>query len=348
MSIISRRSYLKGVGLTAMAASVGAIEMPGVAFADDAPIVLRFGVQRGAIGAIKSALADVEGKYGLKYDQKTFNDATAVILAMAQKELDLGNVTAQHVVRAIDQGIELTVVSGWGGGENVMVTNPDINLKKDDIEGFKALVASRKAANNKLKIGTPTGSQQHLKLIYFLKQQKIDSEKDVEVVNISYPDHARALDGRQVDMVMTLAGFASLAIVTGVGKLFYHVYGQNYGQWEIGFAVRRDLVQDKPELVQKIVDSLAGAMKTFMDDMPKRLELEKRQSGFPPAVIEMEQRDFVKLSYKVAIDDIKRAAREMAEVGWVKRDLSSEVEKYVDLRFLEKATGLSKAQLSVF
>lgn len=348
MSTFSRRSYLKGVGLTAMAASAGVIKMPSLALAQDAPVVLRHGVQRGAIGAIKSGLADVEAKYGLKYDQKTFNDATAVILAMAQKELDLGNVTAQHVVRAIDQGIELTVVSGWGGGYNVMLSNADINLKKDDIEGFKALVASRKAANNKLKIGTPTGSQQHLKLIYFLKRQNIDSEKDVEVVNISFPDHARALDGRQVDMVMSLAPFVSLAIVNGAGKLFYHVYGPNYGQWEIGFAVRNDIVQSKPEIVQKIVDSHVAAMKMFMDDMPKRLELEKRQSSFPPAVIEMEQRDFLKLSYKIAIDDIKRTAREMAEVGWVKRDLSSEVEKYVDLRFLEKATGLSKSQLSVF
>jgi ABC-type nitrate/sulfonate/bicarbonate transport system substrate-binding protein len=334
--------------LTAASASLSGLGLSGPAFGQAAPVVVRDGVQRGAIGAIKSALLEVGPKHGLTYDLKTFNDATAVILAMAQKELEMGNVTAQHVVRAIDQGIDLSVVVGWGGGYNVLVTNPDVALKKDDIAGFKALVASRKAANNKLKIGTPTGSQQHLKLIYFLKENKVDADKDVDVINVTFPDHPRALDGRQVDMVMTLAPFASLAIVKGSGKLFYHVYGKSYGQWEIGFAVRRDLIKDKPDLVQKIVDSHVDGMKMFMDDMPKRLELEKRQSGFPPPVIEMEQRDFLKLTYKVAINDIKRTAREMAEVGWVKRDLSGEVDKYVDLRFLEKTTGLSKAQLSVF
>jgi NitT/TauT family transport system substrate-binding protein len=344
----SRRSYLKLAGLVAASASFGGFGLAARAFAQPAPAVVRDGVQRGAVGAIKSGLLEVGPAHGLTYDLKTFNDATAVILAMAQKELEMGNITGQHVVRAIDQGIDLSVVIGWGGGYNVLVANPNVNLNKDDIAGLKALVVSRKAASNKVKIGTPTGSQQHLKLIYFLKQNGIDADRDVDVINITFPDHPRALDGRQVDMVMTLAAFASLAIVKGSGKLFYHVYGQNYGQWEIGFAVRRDLIKDKPDLVQKIVDSHVDGMNMFMDDIPKRLELEERQSSFPPTVIEMEQREFLKLTYKVGIDDIKRTAREMAEVGWVRRDLSGEVEKCVDLQFLEKKTGLSKAQLSVF
>ncbi|MBA3650108.1 MAG: alanine--tRNA ligase, partial [Chthoniobacterales bacterium] len=69
-------------GMQSRAAATGALldrtGFNGPAMAQDA-IVLRHGVQRGAIGAIKSALVDVEGKYGLKYDLKTFNDATAVI-----------------------------------------------------------------------------------------------------------------------------------------------------------------------------------------------------------------------------------------------------------------------------
>lgn len=347
MSNYSRRSVLKLTGLAAAAAPLSSFGLSTSAFAQT-PVVIRDGVQRGAIGAIKSALLEVGPKHGLQYDLKTFNDATAVILAMEQKELDMGNVTAQHVVRAIEQGINLAVVVGWGGGYNTLVVNPDIKLAKDDIAGFKALVKSRKAAGNPLKIGTPTGSQQHLKLISFLQNNGVDPVKDVDVVNVTFPDHPRALDGRQVDMVMTLAPFASLAIVKGSGKLFYHVYGKNYGKWEVGFAVRRDLIKDKPELVQKIVDSHVDGMKMFMDDMPKRLELEKRQSALPLAALEMEQRDFLNLSYKIAVDDIKRTAREMAKVGWVKRDLSDQVDSYVDLTFLEKTTGLSKAKLSVF
>ena len=41
-------------------------------------------------------------------------------------------------------------------------------------------------------------------------------------------------------------------------------------------------------------------------------------------------------------------ARQMHEVGWAKKDHSADVEKYVDLRFLAKATGLSEKELSGF
>ena len=39
-------------------------------------------------------------------------------------------------------------------------------------------------------------------------------------------------------------------------------------------------------------------------------------------------------------------ARELVELGWVKQDVSGKVESYIDLSFLAKATGLSKAELS--
>ncbi|MGE4339166.1 MAG: hypothetical protein AB7E55_24805, partial [Pigmentiphaga sp.] len=82
---------------------------------------VRHGLQRGAMGALKTTLPIVQEKYGLRYDQLIFNDATAVILAMDQGEIDLGNLAAQHVVRAIDQGMELVLVAGWGGGYNVLM-----------------------------------------------------------------------------------------------------------------------------------------------------------------------------------------------------------------------------------
>jgi hypothetical protein len=39
-------------------------------------------------------------------------------------------------------------------------------------------------------------------------------------------------------------------------------------------------------------------------------------------------------------------ARRMHAAGWTKRDISGEIEKNVDFRFLEKATGKSKAELT--
>jgi NitT/TauT family transport system substrate-binding protein len=309
--------------------------------------VVRHGLQRGALGALKVTLPLVQDKYKLKYEMKTFNDSTTVILAMEQKELEMGNLTAQHVVRAMDEGMNLVVVIGWGGGYNVLFGDKDTTLAKDDMAGLKALVTSRKAAGNPVKIGVPTGSQQHLKLSYLLKSNGI-GDRDVTILNIPFPNHIRAVDGKEVDMAMTIAPFAALGVATTGAKVFHHVYGPGAGRWEIGQAVRRDLVKDKPDLVQRIVASHAEAMNMFVADTAKQIELEQKETTFPKPVVEMIQKEFLRLTIKVTVDDIKLTAKQMHEVGWAKKDHSADVEKYVDLTFLAKATGMTEQELKGF
>lgn len=327
------------------AATLGCVSFAGHAAAQD---VVRHGLQRGALGALKVTLPMVQDKYKLKSDLKTFNDSTTVILALEQKELEMGNLTAQHVIRAMDEGMNLVVVIGWGGGYNVLFGGKDMALARDDFAALKALVAARRTAGNKLKIGVPTGSQQHLKLSYLLKNLGIDGGKDVDIVNIPFPNHVRAVDGKEVDMAMTLASFAALAVNATGAKVYHHLYGAGAGRWEIGQAVRRDLVKDKPEFVQRIVASHVEAMRMFVDDTAKQIEFEQKESTFPKPVVEMIQKDFLRLTIKVTIDDIKLTAKQMHEVGWAKKDHSADVEKYVDLSFLAKATGMSEQELKGF
>lgn len=327
------------------AATLGCVSFAGHAAAQD---VVRHGLQRGALGALKVTLPLVQDKYKLKYDLKTFNDSTTVILAMEQKELEMGNLTAQHVIRAMDEGMNLVVVIGWGGGYNVLFGGKDMALAKDDFAALKSLVAARRTAGNKLKIGVPTGSQQHLKLSYLLKNLGIDGGKDVDIVNIPFPNHVRAVDGKEVDMAMTIASFAALAVNATGAKVFHHLYGTGAGRWEIGQAVRRDLVKDKPEFVQRIVASHVDAMRMFVADTAKQIEFEQKESTFPKPVVEMIQKDFLRLTIKVTIDDIKLTAKQMHEVGWAKKDHSADVEKFVDLSFLAKATGMSEQELKGF
>ncbi len=328
--------------------AVGVAVPSGTARAQQAPpATIRAGLQRGALGSMKVALPMVAGKHNLTFTQNIFNDSTAVILALQQKQLDWGNITSQHVIRWIDQGMDLVLVSGFGGGYNVLVTASKLDLAKGDMAAFKALVDRRKGSN-KLKIGVPTGSLQHLKLVTFLNGLAINPDQDVDILNIPFPEHPRALDGGQIDMAMTLAAFGALSIVNGSGKFFDHLYGAGLGQWEVGFAVRKDMVKDTPDVVQRIVSSSVDAMRLFMNDLPKCLEFEKKESSFPPPVIEMEQKEFVRYSYRLVLADLQRTAKEMHQIGWVKTDYSDVVQNYVDYSFLEKATGESRQQLMGF
>ena len=77
-------------------------------------VVVREGIQIGALGALRSALPEVAAKHGLSYDIRDFNDSTAALRALEQGELDIANTTSQHLVRAITEGIDVVWVAGWG------------------------------------------------------------------------------------------------------------------------------------------------------------------------------------------------------------------------------------------
>jgi NitT/TauT family transport system substrate-binding protein len=307
---------------------------------------VRHGIQRGALGALRVAMADVEAKHKLKYQYKEFNDSTAALLALEQGEVDVANTTLQHLVRAMDEGIPVVWVAGWGGGYNVVIAAPALGLKKGDWKALADLAKKRNGAGKPLKIGVPTGSMQHLKLSVALKAAGINPEKDVSVVNVPFPNHPRAVEGGEIDMAMTLAVFGALSINSGKGALFDHVFDGEAGKQEIGFIVRRDAVEKRAEYVQRIVASHYEAMKGFVGDVPKQIQLELKFLKLPEPVIAMVQRDFLRLNYRTNLPDIALMARQMHAIGWAKKDQSGEIAKFVDLTFLEKASGEKAADLS--
>jgi NitT/TauT family transport system substrate-binding protein len=339
---ISRRSFGKVVG--AVAASVA---MPAVlARQAHAADTVRHGLQIGAMGALRTTLPAAGKKYDLTLDAKDFRDSTSVLLAIEQGQLEIGNTTTQHLIRAISENIPVRWVCGWGGGYNVLVARKGLDLKPKDAAALKSLVASRKQSGKPLSIGVPTGSMQHAKLAIYLKSIGVDPEKDVQIANIPFPNHPRVLEASEVDMAMTLSAFGAMAIDKGDAVLFLHLFDGNFGKQEIGFIVTEKLIKDKPDLVQRIVNKHVDAMKTFMGQPDKQIEFERKYSRLPDSVIAMQERDFLRYNFRTNVADIKAMARELQQLGWVKEDLSPKVDSYVDLTFAAKASGLSPADMS--
>jgi ABC-type nitrate/sulfonate/bicarbonate transport system substrate-binding protein len=309
---------------------------------------VRHGIQIGALGALRTLLPSVEKKHGLKYDVKDFRDSTAALLALDQGELDVANTTSQHLARAISEGMDVVWICGWGGGYNVLVAGKRLDLPIADDAALGAAILRRKREGKPITIGVPTGSLQHAKLSFFLKSLGIDGERDTQIVNIPFPNHPRALEAGEVDMAMTLCVFGAIAIDKGDAKLVRHLFGDKSGKQEIGFIANRKLTRGKPALVQKIVASHVEAMKTFMGNPDLRIELERKYSRLPDAVIAMQERQFLKYDYRTNVADLKTMAKELRELGWVKEDYSDRVDKYIDFTFLAKATGRSPAQLSTW
>lgn len=312
---------------------------------DDA---VRYGTVIGALGALRTVLPNVEKKYALKYDMKDFRDATSCLLALDQGELDLTSITSQHLVRAISEGMDVVWISGWGGGYNVLVARKGFDAPTADDAALKAAILARKQQGKPVTIGVPTGSMQHAKLLLYLKSLGIDGERDTQIANVPFPNHPRVLEAGEVDMAMTLCVFGAIAIDKGDAKLVRHLYGDKSGKQEIGFVVNRKLTRAKPAYVQRIVSSLVEAMETFMRNTDLRIELERKYSRLPDAVIAMQERQFLQYNYRTNVADLKAMAKDLRDLGWVKQDYSDRVDKYVDFAFLAKATGRSPAQLSTW
>jgi NitT/TauT family transport system substrate-binding protein len=341
---ITRRDFGKTLSAAAAATALPTM-LARHAHAADA---VREGLQIGAMGALRTTLPEANKKHDLIFDAKDFRDSTSVLLAIEQGELETGNTTTQHLIRAISENIPVRWVCGWGGGYNVLVSRKGLDLKKDDAAALKSQAASRKQSGKPLTIGVPTGSMQHAKVAIYLKSIGIDPDKDVQIANIPFPNHPRALEAADVDLAMTLSAFGAIAIEKGDATLFLHMFGGNFGKQEIGFIVTEKLIRDKPALLQRIVNAHVDAMTTFMGQPDRQIELEKKYSRLPDAVIAMQERDFLRYNFRTNIADIKTMARELHELGWVKDDFGPKVDSFIDLSFVAKASGLSPAELSTW
>jgi NitT/TauT family transport system substrate-binding protein len=341
---ITRRNFGK-----ALSGAAAAVALPSTflqpAFAAD---TVREGLQIGAMGALRTTLPAAGKKDDFALDVKDFRDSTSVLLAIEQGELEIGNTTTQHLIRAISENIPVRWVCGWGGGYNVLVSRKGLDLKPSDGVALKSLAASRKQSGKPMLIGVPTGSMQHAKLAIYLKSIGVDPDKDVQIANIPFPNHPRALEAGEVDLAMTLSAFGALAIEKGDAALFLHLFGGNFGKQEIGFIVSEKLVKEKPALVQRIVNAHVEAMKSFMGQPEKQIEFERKYSRLPEPVIAMQERDFLRYNFRTNIADIKTMARELQQLGWVKEDFGPKVDTFVDLSFVSKASGLSPAELATW
>jgi NitT/TauT family transport system substrate-binding protein len=341
---MNRRTF--GMALTAATAGIALPTLwTGRAQASDA---VREGIQIGALGALRTTLPAAGKPSDLTFDVKDFRDSTAALLAIEQGELEICNTTTQHLIRAISETIPVKWVCGYGGGYNVLVAQKGLNLKQGDNAALQSLVASRKQSGKPVIFGVPTGSLQHAKLAVYLKSLQIDPDKDVQIANIPFPNHPRALDAGEVDLAMTLSAFGAIAIENGNATLFLHLFGGSFGKQEVGFIVTEKLIKEKPDLVQRIVRTHVDAMKTFMGQPDKQIELEKKYSRLPDPVIAMQERDFLRYNFRTNIADVKTMARELHQLGWVKEDYGPKVESFVDFSFVAKASGLGPAELSAW
>lgn len=307
---------------------------------------VRAGTLPGLLAGVVAHYKEYGERHGIKYDVLNFGAGVPILQALAKGDIEMGCLPHQHLIRAIDEGMDIVAVSGCLTGAIELALDQDVPVKYGDWDGLKKVIQERKAKGQPLTIASSQGSYPALMLRWQLKNHGIDPDKDVNVVNVAaFPDHGRVLQMKQVQMVSTMTLFAASVRLQGQAKTFWFPYDAPSGNVNAQILVQKRLVRERPDTVQRIVASHAEIFDLLRKDRKRLIDAEVKQTGRPAPLVEELFKNQAYL-YEMDVNANKGMAKMMHEVGWTKTDLGAKVEQHMDFSFLEKATGKDRKSLS--
>lgn len=354
----SRRSFLRlgigliGLGLSAACAAPAPPAKPTTAAADPKPTLAPAKTQTLKVGHLTRQLGNLVPLYpqvgpprGVNFEVTLFPDGAALLQALSSGDVLLAAPTKVQLVQAMQRGVDLAMVVGYAGGYAVYLTAKGVQVQPDDWNSVKSLAAEKRGRGESFKIGTPTGSLQHISLLQQLNAAGINPERDVEVVNLPFAEHVNVLGAGQVDMVGTLALFGAQALLQDRGTLFKHATNTPLKHFDVGFVTTRKLASERPSEIQAIVDAHFDAMKNIVDDPTHGLAREVAYTELPEAVVKRSY-DFLTFDYRIDVEAIRGTEQAMRQTGLQKDDLSGKIGEYVDLQLLARSSGKTVEELS--
>ncbi len=282
---------------------------------------------------------------GVEIEAINFNSGNDVLTALVSKSIDVAQVTYLHYITALDKGFDVVAVSGQVNGGSEIVTAKGIDLKADDWDGLKALIAAHKEKGEPLRVAASRGNAQDIHMRGALLKHGINVNKDVQFVNIPNPsDHAAALQRGEVDVICTVEPFASQIRQTGVGKHFALPYDQAAGNLTNLIVTRSDVIKEHPQAVEATVGSVVAMVEKLKSDQGAWVDVINKYTGMDKAVA-AEALKNASPDYAMHKDSTLAIAAMMRDLKYISHDVSAEAEKNLDYRFLEAVTKKPKADL---
>ncbi|MBI2371371.1 MAG: ABC transporter substrate-binding protein [Deltaproteobacteria bacterium] len=309
-------------------------------------VTVRAGVLPGLLAGAVAYYKEYGERHGLRYDVLNFGAGVPILQALVKGDIEMGCLPHQHLIRAIEEGMDIVAVAGCLTGAIELTVDRDLPVGYGDWAGLRRIIQERKARGQPLTIASSQGSYPALMLRWQLKNNGIDPDRDVKIVNVAaFPDHGRVLQMKQVEMVSTMTLFAGPVRLQGQAKVFWFPYDAPSGNVNAQILVARRLVRERPDTVQRIVTSHVEIF-NLLKDRRRLIEVEAKQTGRPVPLVQELFKNQAYL-YEMDVNANKGMAKMMHEVGWTKTDLGAKVEEHFDFSFLERATRQDRRSLSV-
>jgi len=281
----------------------------------------------------------------VKLEATAFNTGNDVLTALLSKSIDVAQVTYLHYATALDKGFDVVAISGQiNGGSQILVGN-DLPLGENDWAGLKKLIADYKAQGKPFRVAASRGNAQDIHMRGAFAKQGIDINKDVQFVNIPNPsDHVQALRRGEVELICSVDPFATQIREVKAAKFFAFPYDQAAGKLTNLIVTRSDVIAAKPKAVEETVRSIIKVNGIMASDKAQFIDTIQKVTGLDKAIAAGAAANLYP-DYEMHRASAVAIAKMMRDLKYINSDVSAAVEKNMDYRFLEAATGKPKSAL---
>jgi len=232
-------------------------------------------------------------------------------------------------------GLTASVILRARGKDVVVVAST--NEKGRALVG-KADIANVKALQGK-KIGVTFGSIEQMTLLATLRQNGLDPNKDVTLINMPVTDMPVALSGGSIDAYMGFEPWATFGVQKFGAKVLAYPYNTPLGAIDSGVETTGEFIKQYPDLVAAVVKAHVDAVKYYRahpDEIVKSgVETYKVEEPIMRASMSN-----VELTYGLHPDQIKALGQFLVEMGLLKQAEYETIDwsKFINPSFVENAS----------
>ncbi|KRA23267.1 hypothetical protein ASD65_01670 [Microbacterium sp. Root61] len=266
----------------------------------------------------------------INLQSELFKTAVDVQTALNSNQINIGMLTPVHLLRGIEQGQDLVQISGNTRGNSGIMLSSELGIENGDWDALKDVLEERK-----LTIAASRGSINEALAIATFEHHGIDVANSIELVNVTdFSQHGEGIRLGEFDGAFTMETFATLMQVGGYANLFATPYDTAAGDINTIFVANRTWAEANPEAVQAFVNTIATASNALADDDELNIEVGMELMGIDRETAEMALSNN-RYEMDLGVEETKVFAKIFYDLGHLERDLSGEVDDYVDASFYE-------------
>ena len=263
----------------------------------------------------------IEGKDSLQVfaftnpaDQKT---------ALLAGSLEMTGTTLAHAIQSAAMGQPVVVVAALCNRCSALVVAKDGPIRAvADLKGRK--------------IGYVPGTMHEILLREALLREGLQPERDVRLVRIDFFDMGTALAQGAIDAFLSGEPLPSVAVDQGYGRILAHpYYDESVGTINAAMLVTRRMIEQQPDMVQRLVTAHARATETLQQDRERWLG-RAEAFGTPRRVLELAAGN-MELAWRMDaafIARVKALGARMQALGLIERQ--PDYDQLIDLRFVNQ------------